>query len=155
MPDKLLTEDEVAEIADMFPHAEYQPKAEAMPLCSFCDGAVDDHKANCVVPHVHALCHTVRALCEKNAELQRRNDTQYESIMEYQAEEKSSKAQLAQLTGERDRWKSRADQLAIKGQGVADFRTRAVNLCREFAQRQANGHVSGAANYIAERLEQL
>lgn len=58
----ILSEAEVDEVAEMFPHAEYQPDVEAMPLCAFCDGAIDDHKANCVVPHVHALCATVRAL---------------------------------------------------------------------------------------------
>lgn len=60
----ILDDDAVGEIAEMFPHTEYQPEAETMPLCAFCEGAIDDHKANCVVPHVHALCQTVRALRE-------------------------------------------------------------------------------------------
>lgn len=58
----ILSDAEVSEVAEMFPHAEYQPDVEAMPLCAFCGGAIDDHEANCVVPHVHALCATVRAL---------------------------------------------------------------------------------------------
>lgn len=70
---KLLSESEVAEIAEMFPNAEYQPDAETMPLCSFCDGAVDDHKANCVVLHVHALCQTVRALWDDVERLSKDN----------------------------------------------------------------------------------
>lgn len=83
-PDTVLTDErELQEVEAMFPHAEYQPDAEAIPLCAFCDGSIDDHKANCVVPHVHALCVTVRAL---------RTDLKYRCEM------------LEELRGCRDRW---------------------------------------------------
>jgi hypothetical protein len=60
----ILSDNEVAEVAAMFPHAEYQPtlSPDEVDPCEFCKGTIDDHKANCVVPHVHALCQTVRAL---------------------------------------------------------------------------------------------
>ena len=65
MPDtQILSDKELAEVAEMFPRAEYNPylSPDEVDLCEFCKGTIDDHKANCVVPHVHALCHTVRAL---------------------------------------------------------------------------------------------
>lgn len=71
-PVKLLSDDEVAEVAAMFPYAEYQPtrSPDEVDPCEFCKGTIDDHKANCVVPHVHALCQTVRALREQLAQSQ-------------------------------------------------------------------------------------
>lgn len=66
-PNQILDEKEVAEIAAMFPHAEYQPtlSPDEVDPCEFCKGTIDDHKANCVVPHVHALCATVKQLRNK------------------------------------------------------------------------------------------
>lgn len=67
----ILDDDAIADIAEMFPHAEYQPtlSPDEVDPCEFCKGTIDDHKANCVVPHVHALCQTVRVLRAENERL--------------------------------------------------------------------------------------
>lgn len=67
---EMLSDREIVEIEEMFPHAEYQPSLspDEVPPCEFCKGTIDDHKANCVVPHVHALCQTVRALRKELSE---------------------------------------------------------------------------------------
>lgn len=93
----VFTEREVSEIEGMFPHAEYNPRlsADQVDGCEFCKGTVDDHKANCVVPHVHALCATVRAL-EKQLELK---TAQYEDA---EVHNKGLRERLAEVEQERD-----------------------------------------------------
>lgn len=68
---EILDEGAVSEIKAMFPHAEYQPtlSPDEVDPCEFCKGTIDDHKANCVVPHVHALCATVKHLRAENQKL--------------------------------------------------------------------------------------
>lgn len=65
MPD-ILSEQQLSEIEatliERFPHIGlYAPDSEPL-LCVECCGAVDDHKANCVVPDIHQVCRSHRAL---------------------------------------------------------------------------------------------
>lgn len=121
MPDKpaILSEAEVAEIADMFPHAEYQPTlspGEVGP-CEFCKGTIDDHKANCVVPHVHALRQTVRVLRTVNEQLHAVSSELAERLIksadrngELLVENGDLQSRLAQVEQERDRFSELADK---------------------------------------------
>lgn len=99
---RILDDAEVNEIAGMFPHAEYQPtlSPDEVDPCEFCKGTIDDHKANCVVPHVHALRATVRA--------------QQDSLQmaDYAAEEykRQAEAVVAEVQRERDGLRERLAQ---------------------------------------------
>lgn len=63
----ILTSDEFSEIsqriAERFPHDDnYDQELLSIVLCQECNGAIDDHKASCIVPEIHRLVASHRAL---------------------------------------------------------------------------------------------
>lgn len=120
----ILDDDAVREIAEMFPHTEYQPtlSPDEVDPCEFCKGTIDDHKANCVVPHVHALCQTVRALRTKHEWLRSKIawhrdgagpdvpvlQERYDKLI---AQRNDLRSQLEQVTRERDDMRQRILEL--------------------------------------------
>lgn len=140
----ILDERAVEEIEAMFPNAEYQPtlSPDEVDPCEFCKGTIDDHKAGCVVPHVHALCATVKHLRTDNEGLKRTADIRYPQVVEL-------REQLAQVKQERDRASAHVARLHDELVDLQQFRTRAIQLCKaRAAEWEANDKaamdVSGA-----------
>lgn len=49
---EVLSKEEVAEMRERFPFADYNPDAAVADVitCEFCNGAIDDHKPGCEAP---------------------------------------------------------------------------------------------------------
>lgn len=115
MPDeKPIDLDEVdAALHERFPYvAAYDANNESPIVCQECDGAIDDHKPNCIVPLVHRLSRELRealereayqaeTLCLVNAErekAERESDRHFARVEQLEAELEQAVKHIRRLT---------------------------------------------------------